>query len=94
MNIIDEIKQARKSQLTEEQKNDILKAVKNGLADREFFVIQGAPHFGKWEYFRGLVSQAPYKLHPAITDFLRSQGFRVSRYYNNFGVEYGMKIEL
>lgn len=94
MSVIDEIKQTRKGLLTEEQKNDILKAVKNGLADREFFVIQGAPHFGKWEYFRGLVSQAPYKLHPAITDFLRSQGFHVSRYYNNFGVEYGMKIEL
>lgn len=94
MSVIDEIKQTRKSLLTEEQKNDILKAVKNGLIDREFFVIQGAPHFGKWEYFRGFINQAPYKLHPAITDFLRSHGFKVSRYYNRGGIEQGMKIEI
>lgn len=94
MNIIDEIKQARKSLLTEEQKNDILKSVKKELTIRDYFIIRGAPHFGKWEYSRGYVAEAPYRLHPAITDFLRSQGFHVSRYYNNFGVEFGMKIEL
>lgn len=100
--MIEQIKQARAQMLTEEQKSFIKKFLKHELTRKEFAVIEGARHFSnhggdEWrmrdEPQRNFMCcRAPYKCHPAISDWLQSLGFHTARYINRGGVEYGMKV--
>lgn len=101
MSVIDEIKAARASQLTEEQKNKLLAYVKKVLTQKDHAVIGGAAHFSyDWkipdpntkDWWRDCF--APYKYHPAITDWLRSLGFKCRRYYNRGGVDQGICVQI
>lgn len=106
MSIIDEIKVSRKSLLSEEQKTNILECVKAQLVNNECAYIRGAEHFAahgghKWvlpktdaEKGRKWSLEAPYPLHHAITEWLKSLGFSCCRYYNNFGVDQGIRISI
>lgn len=93
MNVIEEIKTARKNRLNDAQKEEILTFVKRQLAKSYTCVIYGAPHFGKWE-FRDERLEAPYSLHPAIEVWLTDLGFQCSRYYNKMGVEQGLEVRI
>lgn len=95
MSIIDEIKAARKEQLTDEQKGKILTFVSKSLTRDYKAIIYGAPHFGKWEFREDIMRcEAPYALHPAIEEWLKGMGFHCSRYYNKMGVEQGLEVRL
>lgn len=101
MSIIEEIKAQRAAMLTEEQKGWLLAAIKTQLETDDYAIVDGASHYcsqswnkvpaknGYCAYVR-----APYKLHAAIADWLCSLGFHTSRYYNNFGVDNGLKVTI
>lgn len=101
MSLIDEIRAARVSQLTEEHKEKLLAYIKKNLMQNDYALIGGAAHFSyDWkipdpdgkDWWRDCY--APYKLHPAITDWLTSLGFKCSRYYNRGGVDQGICVRI
>lgn len=95
-NVLEDIREMRKNTLSEEQKNQMLLCIKNKLIYSESIIIYGAAHFAN-EPFMCDVSKrmsAPYKLHPAISTYLTSLGFYVSRYYNRGGIDQGICVEL
>lgn len=96
MNIIEQIKQKREQLLSEEYKNKLLDNIDCQLTYDDTALIEGAPHFADqvWRFpkERGYSCRAPYKFHAAISDWLRSLGFKTRRYYNKGGVEYGMEV--
>ena len=94
MTIIEEIKQARNQMLTEEQKSEILKRVKNQLVIKKEAIIDGARHYQNQEWlFRGeTYVRAPFKYHAAISAWLEDLGFMTSRYYNRGGVDNGLQV--
>lgn len=101
MSLIDEIRAARVSQLTEEHKEKLLAYIKKNLMQNDYALIGGAAHFSyDWkipdpdskDWWRDCY--APYKLHPAITDWLTSLGFKCSRYYNTGGVDQGICVRI
>lgn len=101
MSLIDEIRAARVSQLTEEHKEKLLAYIKKNLMQHDNVVIGGAAHFSHdWkipdpdskDWWKDCY--APYKLHPAITDWLISLGFTCSRYYNRGGVDQGICVRI
>lgn len=101
MNTIEGIRKVRVSQLTEEHKNQLLAYIKKVLIFKDHAVIGGAAHFyydwkipdpNSKDWWRDCF--APYKFHPAITDWLISLGFKCSRYYNGFGVDQGICVQI
>lgn len=107
MNVIDEIKAARKSLLTEEQKSKVLDCVKAQLVSNDYALIEGAEHYAvygghhKWRFPKTEKEkgwhwslEAPFPLHHAIAEWLRSLGFRCQRWYNGGGVDQGMMITI
>lgn len=95
MSIIDEIRAARKEQLSDEQKSKILAFIKRDLTKGYKSIIYGAPHFGRW-WFREDIGrcEAPYAMHLAIEEWLKGLGFQCSRYYNKMGVEQGLEVRI
>ena len=101
MGLIEEIRAARVSQLTEENKEKLLAYIKKYLMRYDHALIGGAAHFSyDWkipdpdskDWWRDCY--APYKLHSAITDWLTSLGFKCSRYYNRGGVDQGICVRI
>lgn len=98
MSIIEEIKAQRAAMLTEEQKRMLLDGIKSQLTTRDYAIVDGAAHYStKWESRQigcSTYASAPFKYHPAIADWLRSLGFRTSRYYNKRGVDNGLMVTM
>lgn len=93
MSIIDEIKEARKQLVNEEQKTKILLQVKQQLTTREYAIIDGASHYRNQTWIlEDHYIRAPFKCHAAISAWLQELGFKTSRYYNQGGVDNGLKI--
>lgn len=96
--MINEIKKARAMLLTEEQKAFIKKYLKRELTYKPYAIIEGAKHFkNEWvlrdEPKRNFMQcRVPFQYHTAISDWLRSLGFNTDRYYNNGGVDNGLKV--
>ena len=95
-NVLEDIREMRKNALSEEQKDQIVTCIKNKLIYSENVIIYGAAHFANEPFMcdirRGM--SAPYKLHPAISTYLTSLGFYVSRYYNRGGIDQGICVTL
>lgn len=87
MSIIEDIKQARMNLLTIEQKKRILANIKAQLLKKDYALVKGAAHYGKWDFpdkereMRGFACEAPYSMHPAISEYLHSLGFHTRRHY-------------
>lgn len=101
MDVIEEIRAKRASMLSEEHKTKLLSYIKKVLTHKNYAVIGGAAHFSyDWEipdpnskdWWRDCF--APYKYHPAITDWLQGLGFKCSRYYNRGGVDQGICVQI
>ena len=97
MNIVEQIKQERLAQLTDEQKEGILTYLRDNLKYSDSAIIFGAKHYPEYEWVRSKFDnhgycEAPYNLHPAIADWLSQQGFKTERAYNKMGIEQGMKV--
>ena len=100
--MINEILSQRKQLLTEEQKAFIRKFVVKRLIHNDYAIIEGARHFSnhgtdcwimRYEPERNFYRcRAPYRLHPAIDDYLRASGFQTCRYINGGGVDFGLKV--
>lgn len=106
MSIIEEIKTARKAQLTEEQKRKLLEGVKAQLVSNPYALIEGAEHYraedNRWRFpqdwrkscnYTGCL-QAPFKMHTAISEYLSSLGFYCRRWYNGGGVDQGLEVRI
>lgn len=101
MSIIDEIRAARTSRISEEHKSQLLGYIKKILTIRDYALIGGAAHFSyDWKIpdpngkdWRSNCF-APYSYHPAITEWLKSLGFSCSRYYNRGGVDQGICVRV
>lgn len=94
MSIIDEIKQARNQLLSNDNKEKILARIKVQLIKESFAVIDGAKHYSsqEWKFGELTYVKAPYACHTAIAKWLEGLGFKTSRYYNNGGVDNGLKV--
>jgi hypothetical protein len=95
MNVIDEIKKERIEFVPQEYKDSILQSIKKQLVLRDFAIVDGARHYKNQEWeFSTHKCKAPFKYHAAIATWLESIGFFTSRYYNNFGVDNGLKVRI
>ena len=94
MNIIEEIKKERIDSLDENIKKQLLNNIRAQLKVKEVALIRGGKHFrdSKWCLELNKRTEAPYKFHAAIAEYLESLGFRTSRYINGYGVDYGMNV--
>lgn len=94
MNIIEEIKKERIDSLDENLKKQLLNNIKAQLNEKEVALIRGGKHFRdqKWCLELNKRTEAPYKFHAAIAEYLESLGFRTSRYINGYGVDFGMNV--
>lgn len=95
---IQKIKEGRLNNLTSNEKMDVLDFLENELVTSETAVIVSPTHVSRpWEYTKGkhCVSLIiPKAKRPAVTEFLRKEGFHVSDYYNSHGVNYGLSVRI
>lgn len=94
MSIIDEIKNERVTMIDEDYKVKVLTQIKHQLTEREYAVIDGARHYQvqEWKFKGDTYVKAPYKYHAALATWLEKLGFKTSRYYNNGGIDNGLRV--
>lgn len=94
MNVIEEIRNNRIQLLNEEHKKKILDNVKYQLTYKSEALVEGAAHFRSQEcvFRENHNCRAPFKYHPAIEEWLRSLGFKTSRYCNKGGIDQGLSV--
>lgn len=91
--IIDKIKSNRIDILSIDKKEEILIYVSTNLIYKDYCIIGGASHFieQKW-YNKNDIFKAPFKFHSAISEYLKTLGFKTERYYNKGGIDQGLKV--
>lgn len=90
------IKERRLNYLTSDEMIDVLDFLENALVTNETAVIVSPNHVSQpWKYTKGKYSAnltIPKAKRPAVTEFLRKEGFKVTDYYNSYGVNYGLSV--
>lgn len=95
MTTIEEIKKARQSLLTDEQKSKLLEIISKRLINDDSVIIASGSHFQnpKWRLEMWDL-EVPYPKRAAVKDFLNNEGFYCKDYINGFGVNYGLEIRI
>lgn len=95
---IQKIKEGRLNNLTSNERMDVLDFLENVLVTSETAVIASPIHVSQpWKYIKGKYSVSlviPKAKRPAVTEFLRKEGFNVTDYYNSHGVNYGLSVSV
>lgn len=93
---IQKIKERRLSNLTSNEKMDVLDFLENELVKSETAVIVSPKQVSQpWEYRKDKYRTTliiPASKCLAVIEFLRREGFKVTNYYNSYGEKFGLLV--